>query len=165
MDRGIRNSKKFLFNHYYLKSKGDVKQMDDMTRYAKRGYYVKENAPVYFTSDMDETCNWFRNVLGWYGEVCARKDDGTPVYGCVFDYPGELIVSNLTPFRGIHLFTGNPVNGVVGFINVQGLDTFYQFVKGNNWEQISDIYQQPWGARECSVTTPDGSEIHFFETI
>lgn len=29
--------------------------MDDMSRYGKRGYYVKENAPIYFTNDMDKT--------------------------------------------------------------------------------------------------------------
>ena len=143
---------------------GGMVEMDDMSRYGKRGYYVKENAPIYFTNDMDKTCKWFCDVLGWYGDVCGRDDNDNPVYGCVFDYPGELIVTNLTPFRGIHLFKGEPSKGEVGFINIQGLNTFYQFVKDNGWNQISDIYEQPWGAKECSVTTIDGSIIRFFET-
>lgn len=29
---------------------------------------------------------------------------------------------------------------------------------------MSEI-EQPWGAKECSVTTIDGSVIRFFETI
>lgn len=143
---------------------GGVVEMDDMTRYGKRGYYVKENAPIYFTNDMDRTCKWFTDIIGWYGEVCARDDKDVPVYGCVFDYPGELIVANLTPFRGIHLFHGEPTKGVVAFINIQGIHTFYEYVKNNGWDQISDIYEQPWGAKECSVTTVDGSIIRIFET-
>ncbi|HAB59427.1 MAG TPA: AraC family transcriptional regulator [Lachnospiraceae bacterium] len=143
---------------------GGMVEMDDMTRYGKRGYYVKENAPIYFTIDMDRTCKWFCDVLGWYGDICGRDDNDIPVYGCVFDYPGELIVANLTSFRGIHLFKGEPNSGEVGFINIQGLNTFHQFVKDNGWNQISDINEQPWGAKECSVTTIDGSVIRFFET-
>lgn len=143
---------------------GGIVEMDDMTRYSKRGYYVKENAPIYFTNDMDKTCKWFRDVLGWYGDICGRDDNNMPVYGCVFDYPGELIVTNLTTFRGIHLFNGEPSKGVVGFVNIQGLDTFHNFIKNNGWNQITDIYEAPWGAKECSVTTIDGSIIRFFET-
>lgn len=139
--------------------------MDDMTRYGKRGYYVRENAPVYFTPDLERTCEWFRKVLGWYGDICGRDEQGNPVYGCVFDYPGELILANQTPFRGIHLFRGAPVKGVVGFMNIHGLDIFHEFVKKNGWEQISEIYEQGWGARECSVTTIDCSVIRVFETV
>lgn len=143
---------------------GGMVEMDDMSRYGKRGYYVKENAPIYFTYDIERTCKWFYDVLGWYGDVCGRDENDIPVYGCVFDYPGELIVTNLTPFRGIHLFCGEPSKGVVGFVNIQGINTFHQFVKDNGWNQISDIYEQPWGAKECNVTTIDGSIIRFFET-
>jgi AraC family transcriptional regulator len=143
---------------------GGMVEMDDMSRYGKRGYYVKENAPIYFTNDIDKTCKWFCDVLGWYGDVCGRDEKDNAVYGCIFDYPGELIVTNLTPFRGIHIFKGEPSKGVVGFMNIQGIETLYQFVKNNGWHQISDIYEQPWGAKECSVTTIDGSIIRFFET-
>jgi AraC family transcriptional regulator len=144
---------------------GGMIEMDDMTRYGKRGYYVKENAPVYFTKDMDKTCEWFHKVLGWYGDVCARDEQGNGGYGCVFDYPGDFIVANLTPFRGVHLFYGEPNKGVVGFINIQGIETFHQYVKDNGWDQITDIKEEPWGAKECCVTTIDGSLLRFFETV
>jgi len=134
----------------------------DMQAYSERGYYVKENAPVYYTPDMERTSAWFRDVLGWYGGVIVES---AGQYGCVFDYPGEFIVAGLTPFRGIHLFTGEASKGVVGFILVQGLEQFRKFVVANGWSQISEIELQPWGANECQVTTIDGSVLRFFENI
>jgi len=142
---------------------GALETKNDLQSYGKRGYYVKENAPVYFTPDMDKTCEWFRDILGWYGDIASRSGDGTAEYGCVFDYPGELIVSGLTPFRGIHLFRGEASRGVVGFIMVQGLEEFRRFVLANGWEQISQIEAQPWGANECFITTIDGCVLRFFE--
>ena len=136
---------------------------NDLQSYGERGYYVKENAPVYFTPDMEKTCAWFREVLGWYGDIAGRTENGIAEYGCVFDYPGELIISGLTPFRGIHLFRGAPVKGVAGFIMVQGLEKLRQFVLNNGWRQITDIQPQGWGANECQITTIDGSIIRFFE--
>ena len=138
--------------------------MDDLTRYGKRGYYVKENAPVYLTKNIEKTCAWFREVLGWYGDVCGRDENGVPVYGCVFDYPGELIDANLTNFKGIHLFLGEPEEKMVGFLCIKGIDAFYRYVRERGWAQITEIYEVPWGARECSVTTIDGSILRFFET-
>lgn len=154
---------RILFESSTNERSADMEKRNDMELYGKRGYYVKENAPVYFTADMDTTCKWFRDVLGWYGDIAARDEAGRGMYGCVFDYPGELIVAQLTPFRGIHLFAGEPKEGVVGFIMVQGLDRFHEFVKANGWEQITDIEPQHWGARECRVTTPDGCVLRFFE--
>ena len=142
-----------------------MKTKNDMQAYSERGYYVKENAPLYFTPDMEKSCAWFRDVLGWYGDICGRSEDGAPLYGCVFDYPGELIVSGLTPFRGIHMFTGDASDGVVGFIHVQGLEKFRHYVLDNGWQQISEIKPQEWGANECCVTTIDGCVIRFFETV
>jgi len=149
----------------YEKEKSAMKKLNDMEAYSQRGYYVKENAPVYFTRDIQKTCDWFRDVLGWYGDIILDDDGNMASYSCVFDYPGELIVSGLTPFRGIHLFNGEPIQGVVGFMMVQGLEKLHKLVKNNGWEQISDIEPQPWGANECRITTIDGSVLRFFETI
>ena len=131
-----------------------------MQSYSERGYYVSENAPVYFTPDMEKTSAWFRDILGWYGGVVAESGGG---YGCVFDYPGELIVSGLTPFRGIHLFPGEASKGLVGFIRVQGLEKLRQFVLANGWQQVTEIEATHWGANECHVTTIDGCLLCFFE--
>lgn len=32
-----------------------------MSKFSEKGYFVKENAPVYLTSDMDKTAKWFDN--------------------------------------------------------------------------------------------------------
>ncbi|MCX7772760.1 MAG: hypothetical protein N2376_06570 [Clostridia bacterium] len=45
-----------------------------MKEFSKRGYLVRENGAVYHTQDMDKTLNWFKEVLGWYGEIDARND-------------------------------------------------------------------------------------------
>lgn len=152
---------------FEFNNKGELSNMEshaDLVRYGERGYYVVENAPVYTTNDMEKTCKWFQNVLGWYGDIVARDNSGKPTYSCVFDYPGELIDSNIAPWRGIHLFSGEPIKGVAGFINVKGLEKLYKFVKDNGWEQITEIQEQEWGAKECDVTTIDGCIIRFFET-
>lgn len=134
-----------------------------MGKFVKRDYVVRENGPVYLTRDMDKTVAWFENVLGWYGDVVERGANGQGNYGCITDYPGEIAAAHLTPFRGFHLFHGEPRKGVAGFIMVEGLDNLLAYIRANGWTQVSDISTQPWGARECSVTTVDGCVIRFFE--
>lgn len=135
-----------------------------MSKFSERGYVVRENGPIYFTKDMDKTVKWFEDVLGWYGDIVARDSDGNGDYGCIFDYPSEVAVAHLTPFRGFHLFTGEPTKGVAGFLMIDGIDAMHKLVKGSGWNQISDITSQPWGARECSITTIDGCVLRFFES-
>lgn len=33
-----------------------------MSKYSEKGYFVKENAPVYLTLDMDRTAKWFYSL-------------------------------------------------------------------------------------------------------
>ena len=40
-----------------------------MSKFSEKGYFVKENAPLYITSDMDRTAKWFEDVLGWYSNI------------------------------------------------------------------------------------------------
>lgn len=126
--------------------------LNQMNTNSERGYTVRENAPVYYTKDMDGTLNWFRSVLGWYGNIDERSDAGQGLYGCVHD-----------PVGGFHLFAGEPMKGWVSLTMVDGLDALYQRVKDSGWTQITDITDQPWGARECRVTTVDGPILRFFE--
>lgn len=114
---------------------------------------------------MEKTVAWFKDVLGWFGGVVARDEAGKAIYGCVFDYPDEVAIAKVTPFRGFHLFSGEPHKGVIGFILVKGLDALHALVKGKGWTQISDIVSSNWGARECTVTTPDGCLLRFFEEV
>lgn len=134
-----------------------------MTDLSERGYTVKENQPVYYTQNMDETVKWFKDILGWYGGIDARDENGGGIYGCVLPIPGELVHMKITTFNGIHLYLGKPAMRASGLILVDSIDKFHAFVKGSGWEEITEIKHQPWGARLCSITTIDGTVLNFFE--
>jgi AraC family transcriptional regulator len=134
-----------------------------MTDFSKRGYVVKETGAVYYTKDMDRTLQWFKEVLGWYGQIEARDSNNSGTYGCVNNIPIEIEALHIAPFTGIHMFRGEPLPILVGFMLVQGVDRLYEFVRKSGWEQISEVVEEPWGARSCEVKTIDGSILKFFE--
>lgn len=144
------------------KLRGDTDKMENLR---KRGYVVKENGPVYYTLNMDGTAKWFENVLGWYAGIDARNDEGIGIYGCVTPFPGELVNLKIADFNGLHMFYGEPLKRMAGFILIQGIDGLHSFVEKSGWEQITDIEIQPWGAKSCNVTTIDGSILTFFELL
>jgi AraC family transcriptional regulator len=129
----------------------------------KRGYVVKETGAVYYTENMDKTVDWFINVLGWYGQIEARDEEGNGTYGCVNNIPIEIESLHIAPFTGIHMFKGTPEQRMVGFMLVQGIEQLHAYVKGNGWNQISDIKIEPWGSKTVSITTIDGCTLTFFE--
>ena len=129
----------------------------------ERGYIVKETGAVYYTSDMDKTLRWFTDILGWYGQIEARNELNEGTYGCVNNIPIEIESLHIAPFTGIHMFNGEPLKHMVGFMLVQGVENLYTFVKSRGWNEISDVEVQPWGGKTCSVTTIDGSILTFFE--
>ena len=138
--------------------------MNNMEKYCNRGYYITSNMPVYLTKDMDKTSEWFRDVLGWFGNTIAYNDKGEGIYGCVYDYPGEIF-DILPQQRGFYMFYGEPPQEMVGFMSVQGgLDNLYKYVKGNGWDKITEPAMQSWGSKACFVTTIDGSVLQFHES-
>lgn len=136
-----------------------------MGNLSERGYVVRESGSVYYTEDMDRTLEWFKNVLGWYGQIEQRNEDSVGSYGCVSHIPTEIEALHITPFTGMHMFKGTPLKQMVGFMLVQGLDNLYANVKNHGWNDISEIIDESWGARSCTVTTIDGSILKFFEII
>jgi hypothetical protein len=79
--------------------------------------------------------------------------------------PGELVNLQIADFKGFHMFYGEPARRKAGFILIDGIEKLHAFVRGNGWEQITDIETQPWGARSCDITTVDGSIMTFFELL
>lgn len=136
-----------------------------MNEFYERGYIVKETGAVYYTLDMDKTMQWFKEVLGWYGQIESRDENGAGNYGCVNNIPIEIEALHISPFTGIHLFRGEPFKMMIGFMLVQGIDNLYSYVKKHNWEKISEIVTEPWGGKTCEVTTIDGSVLKFFEIV
>ena len=54
-----------------------------MSKFSEKGYFVKENSPIYLTLDMDKTAKWFEDTLGWYSNIVERDSDGNGCYGVV----------------------------------------------------------------------------------
>ena len=153
---------KLNFNKLLLEERA-VNTMDGLEKYQKRGYYVTFLMPTYLTKDMDKTAEWFRDILGWNSEVCARNENGIGVYGCSYDYPHEIF-GTINPQRGFYMFYGEPSQGMVGYMHAQGgLENLYKFVKGNGWDKITEPADNGYGGRGVSVTTIDGSILHFDE--
>jgi AraC family transcriptional regulator len=130
---------------------------------SERGYVVKETGAVYYTPDMDKTLKWFKEILGWYGQIEARDETNIGTYGCLNNIPIEIEALHIAPFTGIHMFQGEPLKIVVGFMLVQGIEQLYSFAKRNGWEKVTKVVAEPWGGKTCEVTTIDGSILKFFE--
>ncbi len=134
-----------------------------MSRFSEKGYHVKENAPVYFTNDMDRTAKWFEEILGWYSNIIERNEVGAGCYGVVFEILPEVELAHLAPFTGIHMFYGESQGGVISFMQVQGIEMMYEYVISKGWDKITEVVTQPWGGKTCSLTTIDGYIINIFE--
>lgn len=111
----------------------------------KRGYVVKETGAVYYTKDMDKTVKWFKEVLGWYGQINSRDNVSQGVYGCVNNIPMEIEALHIAPFTGIHLFQGEPIKRLIGFMLVKGIDELHEYVIKSSWKQITSVVEEEWG--------------------
>lgn len=134
-----------------------------MSLFTQRGYHVKENCPVYFTRDMEKTAAWFQAVLGWYGDIVEKDDNGKGLYGFVYSIPPEIERTHLTHSNGIHLFEGEPDSRLVAFMSVHGIEALHQYVTSKHYREITEVITQPWGAKTCDIRTPDGYLLRFFE--
>lgn len=134
-----------------------------MSRFTEKGYFVKENAPIYFTEDMNETIKWFEEVLGWYSNIVEKDDKGNGLYGVVFDIPPEIEITHLAPFTGFQLFNGKPEQRIISFMQVQNIEKMYAYVISKGWSKITQVETQPWGGKTCSLTTIDGYIINVFQ--
>lgn len=133
-----------------------------MNDFSKRGYLVKENGSVYYTQNMDKTIKWFKEVLGWYGQIESRDEKGAGTYGCVDHIPIEMQMLRIAPFTGMHLFQGEPLQKMVGYMLIDNIEALHEYVKKNEWNQITEIIHETWGGITCEMTTIDGSILKFF---
>ncbi len=134
-----------------------------MSRFQEKGYFVKENAPIYLTPDMDRTAKWFEDVLGWYSNIVERDSTGQGAYGVVFDMLPEIEETHLAPFTGMQMFCGQPEPGPISFMQVKEIEKMRDYVTSKGWDQITEVKTQPWGGKTCSLTTIDGYIIKVFE--
>ena len=134
-----------------------------MSRFNDKGYFVKENAPIYFTLDMNKTAEWFEKIMGWYSNIVERDNNGNGAYGVVFDMLPEIETTHLAPFTGFQMFCGTPESRVISFMQVQDIKKMHEYITSNGWDKITEVVEQPWGGKTCSLTTLDGYIINIFE--
>lgn len=134
-----------------------------MSRFSEKGYHVKENAPVYFTKDMDRTARWFEDTLGWYSNIVERNEVGEGCYGVVFEILPEVEMAHLAPFTGIQMFYGESEERVISFMQVDRIEKMYEYITSKGWKKITEVVTQPWGGKTCTITTIDGYLISVFE--
>ena len=134
-----------------------------MSRFSEKGSYVKENAAVYFTKNMDETAKWFEEILGWYSNIVERDEQGNGCYGAIFEMIPEVEMTHQAPFTGFHMFYGESQKEVISFMQVQGIEKLYEYITSKGWNKITEIELQPWGSKTCELTTIDGYIIKIFE--
>ena len=99
-----------------------------MSRFSEKGYFVKENAPVYLTEDMSKTVKWFEEIMGWYGNVVEKDELGNGLYGVVFDILPEIEITHLAPFTGFQLFKGKPEPRAISFMQVKNIEKMYSYI-------------------------------------
>ncbi len=56
-------------------------------------------------------------------------------------------------------------NQMIGFMLVQGIEKLYNHIKEHRWTDISQIVNESWGTKSCTVKTIDGSILKFFELL
>ena len=134
-----------------------------MSRFTEKGYFVKENAPIYFTEDMSKTVKWFEEVLGWHSNVVEKDDNGIGLYGVVFDMLPEVEATHLAPFTGFQLFKGKPEQRIISFMQVQNIEEMYSYIVSKGWSEVTKVETQPWGGKTCCLTTIDGYIISVFQ--
>lgn len=134
-----------------------------MSKFIEKGYFVKENSPIYFTANMDKTAKWFEDILGWYSNIVERDEKGNGCYGVVFDMLPEVEITHLAPFTGMQMFSGTPEPRVISFMQVSNIQKMYDYIISNGWRNITEVVVQPWGGKTCSLTTIDGYIINIFE--
>ena len=109
-----------------------------MSKFSEKGYFVKENQPIYFTTDMDKTAKWFEEVLGWYNNIVERDNADKGRYGVVFDMLPEVERVHLVPFTGFQMFYGEPKKSVISFISVASGVRRIEAVTGNAFMRLVD---------------------------
>lgn len=137
--------------------------MDKLEKYLNRKYSVIETEMIYYSPDMEKTVKWFEDILGWYGDVFDRNEQGIGVYGFVSDLPQEIMCSGAVKARTIHLWYGDAAQKVVAFIRVNSLEKMRGYVVEQGWDKISGIYESGLSPKTCDVTTIDGSILYFYE--
>lgn len=108
--------------------------------------------PVLYSEDIRRSIDYYTRVLGFTGKW---EWDDPPTFGGV-DW-GDVRIFFCKQGQG------NPGTWIC--INVENVDTYYNFIKANGAEIKSPPEDMPWFMREMLVRDPDGHFIRFGHSI
>jgi catechol 2,3-dioxygenase-like lactoylglutathione lyase family enzyme len=120
---------------------------------------TKEFCFIFRAKDYEKTVDFYRNQLEC--PVIQDWDRGPTQKGTVIHLGGmkvEMLAA--TPDK-------EPIQAK-GFelsIEVDDVNTFYQFVKGKGIAIFGEIADKPWGQRAFSVKDPNGIKIIFYTDL
>jgi len=119
---------------------------------------------AYFTNQYDETCEFYKNTLGFKLEHSWDRHDNDK--GAVFKAGVGLIEILHHPSISEHKVLGldyRTPQGAFMVIQVWNVDELYEKFKVKGIPFKQDIVDQDWGHRSFSILEPNGLVLFFFE--
>lgn len=148
-----------------LPAQEDKQLEEEVLKWKEQFYMVRQNDPVLNTPDMETLIDWFEKVLGWYGGIGYRDDQGKGTYGCVYSGEPQGLEKGTRAFTGFHLYREEAGQGIRAVIDVRGLEKLRQRVEKVTGIPQPELCDEGWGSRTFRVSTPCGSKIMFYEWI
>ncbi|MGB1108987.1 MAG: bleomycin resistance protein [Gammaproteobacteria bacterium] len=102
--------------------------------------------PIFSVTDMEKAFEFYTSVLG----MEKRWEWGEPVdYACVATEDAELFLC----------LNGQGAPGAWMYLFVADVAAWYQRIRDQGWEDVSEMLDEPWGMREFMVKDPDGNVL------
>lgn len=113
----------------------------------------KSHRYVLAVPDLESSAAFYRDVLGF--EVRKIGDPGWRF----FVKDGVCIMAGECPDALPPRDLGD--HSYFAYIEVEGIDAYFELVKGKGAEILKELRDEPWGMREFAIRTGDGHRIMF----
>lgn len=111
-------------------------------------------APAYVVRDVEDSLEWYRDVLGFELEQVNRDPHG--------EDPTSYAVLRRDEVR-LHLVSESMVEAATGssgsHVTVRGLDALMVELEAKGVAVVRGVQDQPWGARDAIIADPDGNRM------
>jgi uncharacterized glyoxalase superfamily protein PhnB len=119
---------------------------------AEAAITVKQIFPALRYDDPAAMIEWLENVLGME-KYAIFKDDGGRIVHAELKFGGVFL--GLSPARSDGPF-GGPVSNEGPYVAIDGVDAFYERVKGKGAEIVMEIRDEDYGSRDFAIRDPEG---------
>ena len=114
---------------------------------------IKETRYVIAVSDLAESANFYRDVLGF-----TVHEVGDPGWR-FFVKDGFCVMAGECPDAIPPRDMGD--HSYFAYIVVDDIDDYFEAIKAKGAEILKEIRDEPWGMREFAIRTSDGHRIMF----